>query len=206
MNFYEHHLGDYLRDTAHLSMLEDAAYRRLLDVYYVREQPLPLDVKQCCKLARAQTAAEKRAVFLVLSEFFKRTEDGYHQARADDEISRYQDKRSKAKASADARWTHTEGSTNALPTQSERNANASRPHSGGNAPQSPVPNINPKRPVDNGDKSDAPQKDARAPNGAGASKGHLPGGVVLTPADLKRLKPEVAPGAPRFPLKVPHGT
>lgn len=41
MNFYEHHLGDYMRDTAHLSMIEDAAYRRLLDAYYIREAPLP---------------------------------------------------------------------------------------------------------------------------------------------------------------------
>jgi len=27
MNYYEHHLGDYVRDTAHLSMLEDGACR-----------------------------------------------------------------------------------------------------------------------------------------------------------------------------------
>lgn len=31
----------------------------------------------------------------------------------------------------------------------------------------------------------------------------LPGGVVLTPADIRRLKPDVAPGEPRFPLKPP---
>ena len=31
MNFYKHHLGDYYKDTVHLSWMEDCAYRRLLD-------------------------------------------------------------------------------------------------------------------------------------------------------------------------------
>lgn len=88
MNYYEHHLGDYIRDTAHLSMLEDAAYRRLLDVYYIRETPLPNDVKQCCKLVRANSRGEREAVTYILSEFFVLEEDGYHQHRADQEIAK----------------------------------------------------------------------------------------------------------------------
>lgn len=31
MNYYPFHIGDYLTETAHLSWLEDCAYRRLLD-------------------------------------------------------------------------------------------------------------------------------------------------------------------------------
>ena len=34
MNYYERHLGDYARDTGHLSMLEHGAYSLLLDRYY----------------------------------------------------------------------------------------------------------------------------------------------------------------------------
>lgn len=34
-HFYSWFPGDYLRDTGHLSMIEDAAYRRLLDAYYM---------------------------------------------------------------------------------------------------------------------------------------------------------------------------
>lgn len=131
MNYYEHHLGDYLRDTAHLSMVEDAAYRRLLDMYYVKEAPLPADVKACCKLARAISKAEKDAVALVLREFFELREDGYHQARADAEISRYREKSQKAKRSAEARWGASERNANA-------SADAMRTHSEGNALQSPV--------------------------------------------------------------------
>lgn len=115
MNYYEHHLGDYLRDTAHLSMIEDGAYRRLLDQYFIREAPLPADKRQCMKLARAHSAPERAAVSTLLDEFFELRDDGYHQSRADAEIARFQEKKRKAKASADARWS-----------QSERNANASQ--------------------------------------------------------------------------------
>jgi len=124
MNYYEHHLGDYLRDTAHLSMLEDCAYRRLLDAYYARERALPADVRECCKLARASTKQERDAVAYVLREFFVLQDDAYHQSRADKEIARFQDKQRKARASADARWS-----------QYERNADGMRTHSEGNAPR-----------------------------------------------------------------------
>lgn len=117
MNYYEHHLGDYVRDTAHLSMLEDGAYRRLMDACYIRERPLPRDLKECCKLARAASKPEREAVTYVLKEFFEEREDGFHQRRVDAEIERFQSKSRKAKASADARWQAC-----------ERNANASDPH------------------------------------------------------------------------------
>lgn len=124
MNFYEHHLGDYMRDTAHLSMLEDGAYRRLLEQYYIRERPLPADQAQCFKLARAFSKEERDAVAYVLQEFFLIAEDGYHQRRCDEEIGRYADKQAKAKASANARWSHkpsdTERNANAMRTQTER--------------------------------------------------------------------------------------
>ncbi|MCW0014574.1 YdaU family protein, partial [Burkholderia pseudomallei] len=34
MNFWNRHIGDLIRDTVSLSMLEDGAYNRLLDQYY----------------------------------------------------------------------------------------------------------------------------------------------------------------------------
>lgn len=89
MNYYEHHLGDYMRDTAHLSITEDGAYRRLLDAYYIRERALPVDLRECYKLARAGSKLEREAVAYVLGEFFQLEEDGYHQRRADEEIERY---------------------------------------------------------------------------------------------------------------------
>ena len=91
MNYYEHHLADYAQATAHLSMLEDAAYSRMLRWYYANEKPLPRDIKAIERLVRAQSKADREAVRTVLAEFFYEAEDGWHQDRADREIERYQD-------------------------------------------------------------------------------------------------------------------
>lgn len=98
MNYYEHHLGDYVRDTAHLSMLEDGAYRRLIDAYYTREKPLPSDIKDVCRLARAITKPERDAVKVVLEEFFFQSPEGWRHKRCDAEITRYQEKQPSAEA------------------------------------------------------------------------------------------------------------
>lgn len=91
MNHYPHHIGDYLKDTAHLSLLEHGCYRRMLDVYYTREGPLPGELPAVCRLVGASTRDEKKAVEAVLSEFFFKAEDGWRQGRADAEIARYQE-------------------------------------------------------------------------------------------------------------------
>jgi uncharacterized protein YdaU (DUF1376 family) len=88
MNYYPHHIGDYLTATAHLTWLEDAAYRRLLDVYYSREQPIPADVSQACRLVRAASKDEKRAVDTVLREFFQESAEGWCHGRCDEEIQK----------------------------------------------------------------------------------------------------------------------
>ena len=85
MNFYPHHIGDYLTATAHLTWLEDCAYRRLLDVYYSREQAIPADTAQACRLVRAVSKDERKAVETVLREFFMLS-DGWTHGRCDEEI------------------------------------------------------------------------------------------------------------------------
>lgn len=98
MNYYEHHLGDYAKDAGHLTLTEEGAYRRLLDVYYIRERPLPVDFDECCKLARARSKAERDAVECVLQEFFELSQDGHHQARADAEIARFHESKPEREA------------------------------------------------------------------------------------------------------------
>ena len=89
MNYYEHHLGDYDGATAHLSWLEDCAYRRLLSVYYRTERPIPADMKQACRLVRATSKAERDAVAQVLNEFFQLTDAGWRNRRCDEVIRAY---------------------------------------------------------------------------------------------------------------------
>lgn len=140
MNYFELHIGDYSAATAHLSWDEDLAYRRLISAYYHHERPIPADVKAACRLIRAATAAQRQAVSTVLNEFFVLRDDGWHQRRCDEEIARFQDKQRKAKASANARWLHTDRNANA-----SQNAppDAMRTHTEGNAPiPRPIPRPN----------------------------------------------------------------
>ena len=72
MNYYQHHIGDFMRDTAHLSPVEECFYRRALDWYYVNEKPLPLDLDQVNRYLRAKTKTDRTAIGIVLSDFFKK--------------------------------------------------------------------------------------------------------------------------------------
>lgn len=89
MNYYEHHLGDYESATAHLSWLEDCAYRRLISLYYRTEAPIPSDIKQACRLVRAATKPERDAVQQVLNEFFEPMDDGWHNTRCDADLAEF---------------------------------------------------------------------------------------------------------------------
>lgn len=89
MHFYEHHIGDFMRDTAHLTPVEECFYRRALDWYYANEKPLPAELKKVCRAIRAKTKQEISAVETILAEFFILSDDGYHQSRCDREIEKY---------------------------------------------------------------------------------------------------------------------
>lgn len=122
MNYYEHHLGDYLRDTAHLSMIEDGAYRRLIDAYYTRKSNLPLDFSQISRLVRAKSGAEKRAVKVVLNEFFIEQKDGWHHKRCAEEIAKFERRVEKARAAAEARWLAGDSDAPSMPAHAPSNA------------------------------------------------------------------------------------
>lgn len=92
INYYPHHIGDYITATAHLTMIEDGAYRRLLDLYYSTEKQLPLDRKALYRVARARTPEEQEAVDIVLEEFFEETEEGWFHSRCEEEIDAARDK------------------------------------------------------------------------------------------------------------------
>lgn len=137
MNYWERHIGDIIRDTVSLTMLEEGAYTRLLDQYYQTERPLPNDKKMIYRLARATSTAERRAVDFVIESFFSHGDDGYHQKRCDAEIARFQEKQRKAQASANARWNKSGRNANASQTD---DAQDMRSHSEGNAHQAPDTN------------------------------------------------------------------
>ncbi len=85
MNFYQFHIGDYIKHTPHLKPDEDLTYRRLLDMYYDTEQPIPNDIPRVSRRLRMGSDV----VESVLNEFFELTDEGYRNFRADNEIASY---------------------------------------------------------------------------------------------------------------------
>jgi uncharacterized phage protein (TIGR02220 family) len=83
--YYQFNIGDYLKHTAHLTPLEDIAYRRLLDFYYDTEVPIPIAIPLVSRRLRIPAETVK----VVLDEFFQLTDEGYRNKRADAEIVAY---------------------------------------------------------------------------------------------------------------------
>ena len=105
INFYPFHIGDYAAHTRNLSLMEDLAYRRLLDAYYLAERPLGGSAADVARAIGMRDHLEP--VEYVLSQFFEQSEGGWINSRADLEIERYKGKSEQAsragKASAERR-------------------------------------------------------------------------------------------------------
>ena len=119
MNYYPFHIGDYISHTAHLSDIEDLAYRRMIDLYFLNELPF----NDSSTVAR-KVKTELSIVENLLHEFFTFEDDMcWHSKRVDEEIIRYHsrlDQASKAgKASAQARFNAR--STPVQPTRTRTN-------------------------------------------------------------------------------------
>jgi uncharacterized protein YdaU (DUF1376 family) len=124
MHYYQFNIGDYRRDTAHLSHLEHGIYRSLIDTYMLEESPLSGDMKELERKHLIRTANEKKALRNVLKDFFKFDNSMFLHSRCDEDIISYRDKSLKASKSAKKRW--------------EKDANAVRTHSEGNANHKPL--------------------------------------------------------------------
>jgi uncharacterized protein YdaU (DUF1376 family) len=98
MNYYPFHVGDYLRDTVHLEPMQDLAYRRILDLYYMTESPIPLETQSVSRRLRLGS----ELVVDVLNEFFICTENGYIHKRCDAEIASYQRRSDRARQNGKA--------------------------------------------------------------------------------------------------------
>ena len=91
MHFYSFNIGDYMSHTMHLSPMEDLAYRRCMDIYYLHEKPLPEDRKEVARLIRMLDHTHQ--VQVVLEEYFiLELGKGWINPRADEEIEKYQSK------------------------------------------------------------------------------------------------------------------
>jgi uncharacterized protein YdaU (DUF1376 family) len=96
MHYYQFNIGDYAKSTLHLSLMEDLAYRRLLDRYYDTEKPLEADVDKLCRFVRL--GSHKKETQQVLEEFFSLTQKGWIQKRVAKELGAYSAKADASRA------------------------------------------------------------------------------------------------------------
>jgi len=143
MHYYEHNIGDYRKDTSHLSLLEHGIYRQLIDTYYLSESPLTKDLEKLMRTHSIRSTEEMLSFSNVLNDFFELTEEGYIHKRCDQTIAEYHGKSEKARASANARWANKDK------VKSKRNANAKQTQSEGNANHKPITNNH--KPIDTPD-------------------------------------------------------
>lgn len=92
MNFVKLYIGDYLRDTGTLSVVEHGAYMLMLLHHYATEQPLPTG-RELHRLLRAETKADREAIDAMAAKFWTATDAGLVNSRAGKEFARAEHQR-----------------------------------------------------------------------------------------------------------------
>ena len=100
--WYPHYFGDYIRDTADLTLIQHGAYGLLLGHFYTTRTPIPADSRY--RVAHAHTDDERAAVDVVLSRFWIMTRAGYIQKRAALEIQKALRLEDRGRQAAETRW------------------------------------------------------------------------------------------------------
>lgn len=105
MHYYQFNISDFSQSTKHLTLIERAVYRELIDLYYDKEQPLINDPQRLARLILAPDNVTD--VEQVLNEFFTLVDGRWINEKCEQVIEEYQSKKIKAskagKASAKAR-------------------------------------------------------------------------------------------------------
>ncbi len=90
MNNHKRDILNHTLTTPHLTLLEQGILCVLTDLYLTEEIPLLLDINQLCRLIRAASPDEKKAVGTILNEFFEKTDTGWFNEENDRQIKNYQ--------------------------------------------------------------------------------------------------------------------
>ena len=89
MHYYQHHIGDFIKDTSYLTNEEVGIYLKLLWIYYDTEQPLPNDLFVLSMKVNARD--NEPAVKGILEMFFELSaSDVWIHHRCNREIEQYQ--------------------------------------------------------------------------------------------------------------------
>ena len=138
MHYFQFHIGDYKSHTHHLSLLEDLAYRRLLDFYFLHENP----IKHRDIARQIGMRDHEEDVMTVLNEFFISTSEGFVNPRADKEIKQYKEFAEAGKRGAAKRWgTPPNGEANSPPNATPIATNNHKPITTNHKPKREIATI-----------------------------------------------------------------
>jgi uncharacterized protein YdaU (DUF1376 family) len=98
-------IGDYLKETRHLTTEEHGAYLLLILEYWVKQGALPDDDAQLARIT-GLTPAKWRKVRPVVKDFFR---DGWKHPRIDAELEKASALTEKRRAAANVRWRAAQG-------------------------------------------------------------------------------------------------
>jgi uncharacterized protein YdaU (DUF1376 family) len=87
MHYYKFNIADWSLGTAHLSLVEEAIYFRLINFYYDSESPIPLETQSVFR--RLRMASESVIAQQIIDEFFTKTDKGYIHERCDVLLKEY---------------------------------------------------------------------------------------------------------------------
>tara|TARA_R110000868_G_scaffold101793_1_gene280392 strand:+ start:417 stop:1247 length:831 start_codon:yes stop_codon:yes gene_type:complete len=90
VHYFKFNIGDYTSHTQHLTLMEDLAYRRLLDVYYLQERPLNAGITSVARQIRMRD--NEAEIKVVLEEFFTLVDGCWRHERIEREINDYSTK------------------------------------------------------------------------------------------------------------------
>jgi len=132
MHYYQHHIGDFIKDTSFLTNEEVGIYMKLLWLYYDTESPLPNSIFE---LSMKVNGRDKEEIISgLLGMFFVLEDEQWHHKRCDKEIAHYHQqleaaskagkasaaKRAMNKRLTDVQQPFNERATNVQPTNNQQ--------------------------------------------------------------------------------------
>lgn len=89
MHYYQHHIGDFIKDTSFLTNEEIGIYLKLIWLYYDTEKPLPNNLFELGMKTGTRDNTEMLSGLLEMFFSFHSTENLWHHNRCDKEIEHY---------------------------------------------------------------------------------------------------------------------
>lgn len=125
MKYYNHHIGDFKKDTSYLTHEQRSIYLEMIWLYYDQERPLPKDIKLIAMKVQATLAQ----IELLLSLYFDEDKDCFRHKRIDEELNKMYNKSEKCREAVKKRWKK-----NSIQAYNESNTDGIAPNT-----QDPIP-------------------------------------------------------------------